>query len=121
MDQHKSMLDLGEDSGCKTVAEGSSSDVDIRHNFESLLQPDINSTGIDDQVRIFVNGVTVESSEDSVTVQSSPNRIEKLPVSGAHRFKQDELVRRRSWCLDSPLSHKYWRSSNIPDYKLTKR
>ncbi|XP_076443854.1 rho guanine nucleotide exchange factor 28-like isoform X2 [Babylonia areolata] len=98
-DQHKSMLDLASEVGQASVASQSPT---ITLNDGFLAAAGAGADG-DQTVRICVNGVTVDSSEDFPRQSSDDGSVTlRHNRAGCLTSPREEDVRRRSWCPDSP-------------------
>lgn len=102
VDQHKSMLDLAQEVGCSPLASQPPA-VNLDDGFIALPEGASFSGDSDGTVRICVNGVTVDSTEefsrDAVDGDSESGRPHR---SGRLSLPREDEIRRRSWCPDSP-------------------
>ena len=98
VDQHKSMLDLAKEVGCSPLA-GQSPAVTLNDGFIAPPDPDNEGT-----VRICVNGVTVDSTEDFPRdgLDGDDGVVRRRRPPGQLLTSAEDDVRRRSWCPDSP-------------------
>ncbi|KAL8606920.1 hypothetical protein ACOMHN_048716 [Nucella lapillus] len=98
-DQHKSMLDLSGEVGHASLAQQTTP---FTFNDPATFLP-LYPDADDGVVRICVNGVTVDSSEDFPRERAdSENGSVRLRRTGCLSSPRDDDLRRRSWCPESP-------------------
>ncbi|XP_050403931.2 rho guanine nucleotide exchange factor 28 isoform X3 [Patella vulgata] len=94
-DHHKSMLDLAEDS---QQNEGLDVETTQYHN-RNFLSPNLSTDTVDPNIRICINGVTVDSSTDYADQLQGDNYSDGyLNSTYSSNEVNGNCPRRRSWC-----------------------
>lgn len=102
VDHHKSMLDLAPEVGCSPLASQPPA-VNPGNSFFALPEGASICGDSDGTVRIYINGVTVDSTEEYPSESVDGDGESAGPRrSGRLTSPREDETRRRSWCPDSP-------------------